>query len=191
MPQQSRTCALGPARRSSALSFSAARRPVRTAVPARRAGAVTAPPGLTGASAARRRLPCGDSVASHSLGAGDTHLELGAQLSGAGGRYGACSGLRRSPGRRGRTVCPGECAAPGAVEPRRQGPGGSCAPCHGPPRASRAARGGVAALLSAPKPQKTPCLLRASKLTVVSEVAGSVGRTGFIPVVPGRGGTSC
>lgn len=156
MPQQSRTCALGTARRSSALSFSAARRPVRTAVPARRAGAVTAPLGRTGGSAARRRLSCGDSVASHSLGAGDTRLELGAQLSRAGGHCGACSDPRRSPDRRGRPVRPGECAALGAVDPRRQGPGGSCARCHRPPRASRAARGGVAALLSAPKPQKTP-----------------------------------
>lgn len=130
--------------------------PASADCPPVRAGAVTAPPERTGASSASQRLPCGDSVASHSLGAGDTHLELGAQLSGAGGRYGACSGLRRSPGRPGRTVYPGGCAVPGAVESRRQGPGGSCAPCHGPPRASRAARGGVAALLSAPKPQKTP-----------------------------------
>ncbi|MEJ1288423.1 hypothetical protein NN561_019454 [Cricetulus griseus] len=156
VPQQSRTCALAPARRSSALSFSAARRPVRTAVPARRAGAVTAPRGRTGSSAARRRLSCGDSVASHFVGAGDTHLELRAQLSGSRGRYGACSGPRRSPGSRGHPVRPGECAAPGAVELRRQGPGESCTRCHPPQRASPDAYDGVAALLSSLKPQKTP-----------------------------------
>lgn len=62
-------------------------------VPARRAGAGTAPPGRTGGSAALRSLSCGDSVVSHSLRAGrHAPAAPSTALSGAGGHDGVCSG---------------------------------------------------------------------------------------------------
>lgn len=110
-------------------------------VPARRAGAGTAPPGQTGGSAALRSLSCGDSVVSHSLRAG-RHAPAAPSTALSGGwrprrrllgfPHGAVRVSAAAPGH------PETAPPPGTAQTRRRGSGGSCARYHCPPRASRA-----------------------------------------------------